>query len=322
MLGGTFFTRVWRRQSDLSLALFTMFASGGLFALLAVTVVPPVQPIAWYLVAGVSGFAFVVALAALIIGRRLTVRAGAVISSIYLVMLVFMVFRASNLSRATVAGMLLVVVFVLSAWFMPMWYSRTVGYTALGLIGIIIIARFPGNDAVLTVVALVSLSVLLTEVFGRFRRNLQRVSLVDHLTGAWNRAGFERLLESHTRSHARTGEPLTAIYLDLDEFKAVNDQRGHAGGDEVLREVTSALTQGVRASDSVARIGGDEFVLLLPRTSDAEAKRLCERLRADVVVCGWSYGVSQYRAGEPMYDFIDRADAEAMQMKRAHGRGR
>ncbi len=309
-----------RHQSDLSLAVFALFASGGLFALLVSTVLPPERPIAWYLPPVVTGIATIVSVTVLIIGKRLTVFYAAWVSCVYLVMLVMLVMRASNLARVTVTSMLVVVVIVLFAWFMPVWLSRLVGYVTLALIGGIIVIRFPTNDGVLTAVSLVLLSALLTEVFGRFRRNLQRSSLIDHLGGTWNRAGFEVLLDAELRVMKRTSAPLSVVYLDLDDFKSINDARGHHGGDEVLRQVSASLMAGVRARDSVARVGGDEFVLLLPGANAADARALAERLRDAVTACPWSYGVAEYRLGETTIEFIERSDAEMMRVKRSRGR--
>lgn len=308
-----------RHQSDLSLALVAMFASGGMFALLTATVLPPERPVEWYLAATVAGMALVIAVAVFLIGRRITLTYAAWLSSIYILLLVLLVVRASNLSRATVAGLMLVVVIVLFAWFMPVWYSRVVGYTALSVICIILVIRFPTNDGFLTVIAFFSLTILLTEVFGSFKRNLQRASLTDHLTGTWNRAGFERLLDTQIRTLQRTADPLSIMYLDLDDFKSVNDALGHHSGDEVLRNTAAALTESVRASDSVARIGGDEFVVLLPGATASEVHTLAKRLKNEVQVSAWSYGIAEYEPGETAQEFVKRSDAEMMRMKRQRG---
>ena len=316
---GKAYSRLVNHQSELSAALAIMFASGGLFSLLVATVLPPERPAPWYLPFTVSSITLIIACVVFAIGRRITLKYAAWISSIYLLLLILLVVAASKLSRATVTGMMVVVVIMLLAWFMPMWYTRLVGYTGLGVIAVIMLIRFPTNDGILTVVALVSLSILLTEVFVNFKRGLQRSSLTDHLTGAWNRAGFERLLDAQIRAQQRTGEPLSVIYIDLDDFKLVNDRLGHGRGDEVLRQVAADLTAGLRASDSVTRVGGDEFVLLLPSTGEEAAHALCRRLQGTVTACGWSYGVAEYRPGESPEAFVKRSDAAMLQIKRWHG---
>lgn len=85
----------------------------------------------------------------------------------------------------------------------------------------------------------------------------------DSLTGLSNRAGFQRLPEHTLRSAKRRGEPCQLIYIDMNEFKPINDLHGHAVGDDALREMASLLLRSLRASDVIARLGGDEFVALL-----------------------------------------------------------
>lgn len=292
-----------------------MFLSGGLFSGLAATVFPPEQrPPVWVPIL-VSGTGILICLLVLWRGRRLRIGSAAWISGIYLAFLLALIAHSTSLSRATVAAMLSVVVIVLYAWFLPMRYARLVGYTVLALYAVVLITRYQSNDAYLTAVALVSLAVLLIEVFGRFRANLEKSSLNDHLCDVWNRRGFELLLSKEISAVARTKESLSLIYLDLDGFKMVNDTRGHVAGDDVLRQVSDELVRGVRSGDSVARVGGDEFVILLPRTSEGDAQLLAERLQEQVAACDWSFGVAEYRSDEAGSDFIERSDAMMMMQK-------
>ena len=105
----------------------------------------------------------------------------------------------------------------------------------------------------------------------------------DPLTGLVNRALFEDRLEHALARASRTARPLGLLFADLDDFKLVNDRYGHAVGDEVLRLVSLRLERGVRAGDTVARYGGDEFVVLCEDlTSPGEADELADRLRCAV----------------------------------------
>jgi diguanylate cyclase (GGDEF)-like protein len=99
----------------------------------------------------------------------------------------------------------------------------------------------------------------------------QRLALTDDLTGLANRRGFREELERLAASAERHAIPLSLLLLDVDNFKNVNDAHGHATGDEILREIALMLQQRMRASDVAARIGGDEFAVLLPHTSEDEA---------------------------------------------------
>lgn len=104
----------------------------------------------------------------------------------------------------------------------------------------------------------------------------------DHLTGLMNGRSFFREGETVRALCARHARPLTVIYMDLDDFKKVNDSRGHQEGDHLLQLVGRGLQRAARASDLVARLGGDEFALLLPETGHAESERFISRLRSSL----------------------------------------
>lgn len=111
---------------------------------------------------------------------------------------------------------------------------------------------------------------------------LQRLSIIDELTGVNNRRHFFELARLEFIRAVRYGSALSAIMLDLDHFKKVNDTFGHAKGDTVLKEVIASLREKVRESDLIGRYGGDEFVLLLPNSGLANAIQLAERLRSEI----------------------------------------
>jgi diguanylate cyclase (GGDEF)-like protein len=113
-------------------------------------------------------------------------------------------------------------------------------------------------------------------------RRLRWLSEVDALTGVLNRRAIRRRLRAELGRAQREGSTTALILLDLDHFKCVNDRFGHAAGDRVLRRVGRCLRQSARASDSVGRIGGEEFLVVLPTTSLREAGRFAERLRRRV----------------------------------------
>jgi diguanylate cyclase (GGDEF)-like protein/PAS domain S-box-containing protein len=115
----------------------------------------------------------------------------------------------------------------------------------------------------------------------RVERELEHRAAHDALTGLPNRHLLQRRLQEHMECAAHSGGGLALLYLDLDGFKAANDRCGHGAGDEVLREVAQRLQQSLRHGDLVARMGGDEFVVLLPGCSDAaSASAIADALRA------------------------------------------
>jgi diguanylate cyclase (GGDEF)-like protein len=113
------------------------------------------------------------------------------------------------------------------------------------------------------------------------RERLSWASSHDSLTGLANRAAFEVLLE---RASARAvSEPFCALFIDLDRFKQVNDTGGHAAGDALLRDVAHLLAAQVRKSDTVARMGGDEFAVLLDQCPVSHAQAIAEKMRSAVI---------------------------------------
>jgi diguanylate cyclase (GGDEF)-like protein len=122
------------------------------------------------------------------------------------------------------------------------------------------------------------------------------IARTDFLTGANNGRMFRELVDRELLRLRRFGRPLTIAYLDLDNFKVVNDQRGHAAGDTLLRAVASMLVRSLRATDVVARLGGDEFAVILPETGPEPAwvvlRKLHNALRIMLQEEGWAVTVS------------------------------
>jgi diguanylate cyclase (GGDEF)-like protein len=119
----------------------------------------------------------------------------------------------------------------------------------------------------------------------------------DPLTGLPNRREFERLLARELERASRYGDVFSITILDVDRFKQLNDTRGHAAGDKLLRRAADTIQAACRASDVAGRLGGDEFGLLLPETHQFEAAALCERLRAQIeslADVSLSWGVAEY----------------------------
>jgi diguanylate cyclase (GGDEF)-like protein len=123
-------------------------------------------------------------------------------------------------------------------------------------------------------------------VLGRVMERLLAQSRLDELTGVANRRGMLAALGRAFARATRSGHPLALLMVDIDHFKDVNDRHGHAGGDAALVRVARLLVDGVRLGDTVARWGGEEFCVLLPRCDEEGALHLAERLRAAVADSG------------------------------------
>ena len=119
-------------------------------------------------------------------------------------------------------------------------------------------------------------------VLGLNEQRLSLLSSVDHLTGLANRRAFQRSLEQAFGNTRRYGDPLTILLLDLDHFKRVNDRYGHQAGDAALKAVASTVRGQVRIGDSVARVGGEEFAVLMPSTLMETGVQVAERIRLAV----------------------------------------
>jgi diguanylate cyclase (GGDEF)-like protein len=155
---------------------------------------------------------------------------------------------------------------------------------------------------------------------------ISRLAALDPLTGVFNRRGLDLVLPEHD-------ERLVSVAMcDLDRFKRINDEHGHAAGDELLRRVAAQLASVVRAADGVVRWGGEEFLVILPSVDRALALHIVERARKaiedDAVVVGGSVlritisvGVAERHPGEPRDALIARAD-EALYVAKNSGRNR
>jgi diguanylate cyclase (GGDEF)-like protein len=159
------------------------------------------------------------------------------------------------------------------------------------------------------------------------------LSLTDELTGLPNRRAFMRRLEDEVARVQRYGFPLSFVLIDLDHFKSVNDEYGHAAGDEVLRVYSKNILSIFRHHDMVARYGGEEFAVLLPNTDSDGTIRALNKVKRRAGETRWqangtvadvptfSAGVSLYKPGESVNAFIERADKALYRAKRL-GRNR
>jgi diguanylate cyclase (GGDEF)-like protein len=238
--------------------------------------------------------------------------------------------------------MLLFASFV-AAWFLGPW---ELGINMVVTVGVCLAALWPSypNAVALGVQVGVSAGMLNAGAFGVFilRRRVQRLLLatqmlsnLDPLTGLYNRRFLVDQAPRLWRQARRDGTRVAAMVLDLDHFKQLNDEHGHAAGDAVLKAVADSLTATVRPADVLARTGGEELVVLGMVSDQDEATRLAERLRRAVAnaytddghTVTASIGIALTRpvdgenAADALWRLIDRADVAMYEAKQA-GRDR
>jgi diguanylate cyclase len=208
--------------------------------------------------------------------------------------------------------------------------------------------RYPPQEEAVNLMMATALLVAVTylaETLSRLRRSLKRrteelasaltriqdMATHDELTQLANRRQMLQTLEEEAQRRDRSGEPLCIAVIDLDYFKRINDTLGHAAGDTVLRQFAERALACLRRSDLLARWGGEEFLLLLPRTSIEAAQSVLERMRAQPGVAPgdpatamrvtFSAGLAASPAGEDVELAIERAD-KAMYRAKREGRDR
>jgi diguanylate cyclase (GGDEF)-like protein/PAS domain S-box-containing protein len=179
----------------------------------------------------------------------------------------------------------------------------------------------PGGEAVLiSVIRDITHRRRVDEVLKQVMAEREALAMTDALSGVANRRAFGEMAQLEIERSHRYGHPLSLAFLDIDDFKRVNDERGHTEGDRVLQSFAGVLTSSVRSVDGVARLGGDEFVVMMPETGADEALALAYRLSRSLasleggggVTC--SIGVATFVTPP---DSVDRMVEEADRLLRA-----
>jgi diguanylate cyclase (GGDEF)-like protein len=191
-------------------------------------------------------------------------------------------------------------------------------------LGMRITVRF-GVSLAMTIVIINVIQSIIRELQGR----LLALAITDPLTGAFNRRHMDSRLAEAIPVARRSGRPVSVLMIDIDHFKRINDERGHEAGDEVLKGLVALVKDRSRQIDLMFRMGGEEFVLLLPATGEAEAARLAEELRASIAAAPLLYagpvtvsiGVAELRASDDRESWIKRAD-DALYAAKNAGRNR
>lgn len=210
-------------------------------------------------------------------------------------------------------GPTMVCIGLFAAYFLPLPQARAHLWPALVITTTAAVFSaappLPVQAWVVSVVAVI----LVVEVQGRLAGSLNRAASTDALTGLLNRRAWLVATDRDVAAAERRGHSgPTVVIIDLDGFKQVNDELGHAGGDRLLRELATAWSALLRRSDVLARYGGDEFALLLADGSGAES--LLDRMRA-AHEGRWTAGIGRWRPGDTTDAMVLRADDELYHLK-------
>ncbi len=214
----------------------------------------------------------------------------------------------TDLHFAATASVLVAILYVGSWWPGRPAYLYALASSVLMVLALAVTSELQSHPLMVSVV----IGSLFGEVW--FLRFAQSVSLYDALTGLMNRAGLQHYLELH-ESVGRTMLPRTLVAIDLDGLKVVNDLYGHQAGDRALTAVARTWAQELRQDDRAFRLGGDEFLMVLPQTDVAAADSMVARLRAASRI-PWSCGVVDWPADESFDEAQARADSLMYEEKR------
>lgn len=287
-----------------------MFLLGGIGAL--ISVVRPFSPHApVHLDAAVGTLACLIALWVWVWGARSPARLPLIAFEIAIAVGILM--ESTIIAAATTRGGMMMTAFMYTwiaayaaCFFPPRVVAMQVGLIVVSFTAALLIDGL--SDVLLAWLIVTCTVCALGFVLSRLNKTLREQAGTDHLTGLLNRSGF---LAAAVRERAiadRSRAPLSVAVLDLNGFKQVNDNHGHAAGDRVLADIAAAWRQRLRAGDVLARHGGDEFVLLLPGTGSDDAADAIERLDCPEVQITWSVGVSEWLPGEDLDTCLAKAD--------------
>lgn len=174
-----------------------------------------------------------------------------------------------------------------------------------------------------------------TEELQEANKRLETLATTDQLTGLCNRRHFDEFARRTIAAARRSGRPVSLVLIDTDRFKSVNDRFGHPAGDEILRDVAACLTETARKADMVARVGGEEFAVLMPDASLELAAQAAERMRAELAAAAHpnvpelgdeaitaSFGVASLDTPEHRLEDLYSAADQAMYRSKTEGRNR
>ena len=185
------------------------------------------------------------------------------------------------------------------------FYAFFLNHAVRGLFGLVVVFN----------IYIVYEQIQINRIRQEFANNLYKMAVLDPVTNMFNRRYVMQRLEEEIARSQRYGSPLTVIALDLDCFKQINDEYGHAVGDYILKIFGDQLKRATRGSDVAARYGGDEFLAVLPDCNSEQIRHVLNRLNGILVTTTkakinirYSVGWTDYVPGESLNDLLKRAD--------------
>jgi diguanylate cyclase (GGDEF)-like protein len=270
----------------------------------------PTESAAW-----ITGAAFelVVVVVCVVAGSRTPLWFLRVVLFARLVSVVFLAAVGCPIDSLLFGYATAVFVVVYAAYFWHNWL--TYFYAFFAAVAMLLLGFIPETiDRVIqTWFVVTSLLVLMSVGLNRVVREQERQAKRDSMTDLPNRVALDAYLTAHPRP-GRAVEPQALVVIDLDRFKDVNDSQGHAAGDRLLRETAAVWRAALRPDDLLFRVGGDEFLLILPQTTTGNADELVARLR-EVSPGPLSYGVTEWRSNEDFDTAFALADRRMYQDK-------
>ncbi|MFI5304420.1 MAG: GGDEF domain-containing protein [Nitrospiria bacterium] len=226
------------------------------------------------------------------------------------------------------------------AWFVGKWAGFSIALFSIIMVGIIryLLGVFPPDPLFVFRQALIVLNVFLVigyvvsiQFFLRNALNREgELARTDSLTGTFNTRAFNGILEGEIRRASRYNYPLSIVYIDLDNFKEVNDRYGHSVGNSVLQTAARIIKDSVRKTDVIARLGGDEFAILFPETKSEQADQIVSkvhsRLNSEMTEQNWpvtsSIGLVSYAQVPGSPDHVLREVDQLMYKAKNEGKNR
>lgn len=179
---------------------------------------------------------------------------------------------------------------------------------------------FPGTDSFVTTTSLAEMALSIADAAKerlheqeKKLKALEKLAVTDELTGSLNRRGFKSRMEGILSDANRHGENGFLIYIDIDNFKDINDNYGHAAGDKALKKITEILKDNLRNSDVISRLGGDEFAILMPRCKlEGEARIRQIQYTINNTNLVWGNHIIQMKASFGILEFTGEDDMEEL----------